>query len=369
MNRLKNAIFTLQSIKTVISICMHIGLFKNLALQVDLVKNILNCEILKKYPLPSIYQRKLLCEIVKIIESAGDEVSDELYMHLSKLMGSCHSNLVSHIIITFPNNQTNINLNYSNLLNSGNFVFGFEECNLVGMRPWSAGYRLVEWLIHSVNLGRSVANSDLIELGSGIGISSIIPYSVLPIKSVCSTDHDPKIINNLRYNFEINGILLSSELEEHAKSNSDKKFARVMCLDWETINNNITKEILKPLKNPIIISSDVIYDNDLTILFVRALRLLLSSCNEKKFGSNYERCARNDHRNKSVKWDELQEADFSSISAYAISVNTVRNQHTIQYFVDCCIENGLTISRDSTVVPVIFNIELDISTVIFIISY
>ncbi|EAK89064.1 conserved protein [Cryptosporidium parvum Iowa II] len=369
MNRLKNAIFTLQSKKTVISICKHIGLFKDLALQVDLVKNILNCEILKKYPLPLIYQRNLICEIVKIIESAGDEVSDELYMHLSQLMGSCHSNLVSHIIITFPNNQTDICLNSSNLVNSGNFVFGFEECNLVGMRPWSAGYRLVEWLIHSVNLGRNVANSDLIELGSGIGISSIIPYSVLPIKSICSTDHDPKIINNLRYNFEINGILLNSEFEEHAKSNSNKKYARVMCLDWETININIAKEILKPLKNPIIISSDVIYDNDLTLLFVRTLRFFLSSCHEKKFGSYHKKCISKDPKNKSVKWDELQEADFGSMSTYAISVNTVRNQHTIQYFVDCCIENGLTISRDSKVIPMIFNIELDTPTVIFIISY
>ncbi|KAH8583804.1 lysine N-methyltransferase EEF2KMT [Cryptosporidium sp. chipmunk genotype I] len=369
MNRLKIAIFALQPKKTVISICKHIGLFKDLTLQVDLVKNILNCEILKKYPLPLIYRRNIICEIIKSIESDGYEVSDELYIYLSQLMGSCNFNLPSHIVITFPNNRIDISLHGSNLTKFKSFVFGFEECNLVGMRPWSAGYRLVEWLAHSVKLRRNILNSDLIELGSGIGISSIIPYSVLPIKSICSTDYDPKIVNNLRYNFEINGITLSSESEEYTQSSSNKKYARVMCLDWETININIAKELLKPLINPIIISSDVIYDNDLTFLFVKTLKFLLSSCCEKEFGFYSEKCIHKDPRNKSAKWNELKETDFSSISTYAISVNTIRNQHTIQYFVDCCIENGLTISRDSTFIPSIFNFELDTSTVIFIISY
>ncbi|OII74223.1 uncharacterized protein cubi_01067 [Cryptosporidium ubiquitum] len=369
MNKLKIALFSLQPKKTIISICEHIGLFKNSALQVDLVKDILNCEILKKYPLSLIYQKSIICEIIKSIESDGGEVSDELYIYLSQLMGSIQYNLPSHIVLTLPNNLSIIDQHNSNLGNFRNFVFGFKECNLVGMRPWSAAYRLVEWLVHSSKLERNVANSDIIELGSGIGISSIIPFSVLPIKSVYSTDYDPTIISNLKYNFEINGISLNSESEESTQSSSTKRCARVMCLDWETTNINIAKKIIKPLMNPIIISSDVIYDNELTFLFVKTLQFLLSSSYEKKFGFYPKKFVSKDSSNKSVKWNELQEADFNSISAYAISVNTIRNEQTIQYFVDRCIESGLTISRDYTAIPSLFNIELDISTIIFIISY
>lgn len=366
MNELKVAIFTLQPKKTIISICERIGLLKNVALQIDLVNNILNSEILKKFPLPLIYRRDFLFEIIKSIEGVGGEVSDELYACLSQLINSVHPDLPSHIIITFPNNQLTAGFHDSNLTSSKEFAFAFEQCNLVGMRPWSAGYRLVEWLVYSANLDRNVLDSNIIELGSGIGISSIIPFSVIPISSICSTDYDPKIIRNLRYNFEINGISLCSE--ELTRSNSKEKYASVMCLDWETINMSIAKQIIKPLKNPIIISSDVIYDDDLTLLFVKALKCLLVSSYEKKFGTYPKKLVSKPCTYKSMKWNELSEADFSSISTYAISVNTIRNEQTIQRFVDCCIDHGLTISCDSTVVPSIFNLELDISTIVFIVS-
>lgn len=368
MNRLKIALFTLQSKKTIISICKQIGLFEDLTLQVNLVKDILNCEILKKHPLPLLYRKNIICEIIKNIESDGSEASDDLYIYLSQLMNSTSHNLSSHIIVTFPNNQSTIDLDNLNLENYRNFIFGFEECNLVGMRPWSAAYCLVEWLVHSAKLDRNITNSDVIELGSGIGLSSIIPFSVIPIRSVYSTDYDPRIINNLKYNFERNGISLDLESEDFTELNSSKRCARIMCLDWETVNINIAKEIVKPLVNPIIISSDVIYDNALTLSFVKTLKFLLSSSYEKKFGSYPKKLVPKNLDDKSVKWNKLQETDFSSISTYAITVNTVRNEQTIQYFVDCCIKNGLAISRDSTVIPPIFDVERDASTIVFIIS-
>lgn len=366
MNELKVAIFTLQPKKAIINICERIGLVKNFALQIDLVNNILNSEILKRFPLPLIYQRDIIYEIIKNIEGGGGEVSDELYIHLSQVMNSVHSDLPSHIIITFTNNQLAAEFHESNVTSSKEFAFAFEKCNLVGMIPWSAGYRLVEWLVYSANLDRSILDSDIIELGSGIGISSIIPFSVIPISSICSTDYDPKIIKNLIYNFKINGISLSSE--DLTKSTSKERCARVMCLDWETINMSIAKEMIRHLKNPIIISSDVIYDDGLTLLFVKTLRCLLVSSYEKVFGICPKKLIPKPYTHKSIKWNELLEADFSSISTYAISVNTVRNEQTIQYFVDCCIDNGLTVSCDTTVIPSIFNIELDASTIVFIIS-
>ncbi|KAJ1607657.1 hypothetical protein OJ253_2271 [Cryptosporidium canis] len=366
MNKLKAAIFTLKPKKTIIDICKRIGLLNNCVLQIDLVNNILNSEILRRFPLPKAYQRDITYEIIKHIEGTGGEVCDELYLYLSQITNAVDSNTRSHIIITLPNSLFVKESHDSSFAISKEFAFSFEECNLVGMRPWYACYRLVEWLVYSASLDRNIVGSDIIELGSGIGISSIIPFLLLPVSSICSTDYDPEIIRNLQYNFEINEISLN--LGVAADNNSKEKFARIMCLDWETIDMSISDEIINPLRNPIIISSDVIYDDDLTLSFVRTLKCLLVSSYVKKFGCYPKRLTSKLPKDKSIHWNELLEADFNTNKVYAVSVNTVRNENTIQYFVDCCIYHGLTVSLDSTVIPSIFDTEFDNSTLVFIIS-
>ncbi|KAF7458629.1 protein-lysine N-methyltransferase EEF2KMT [Cryptosporidium felis] len=367
MERLKSAILSLQSKETVISICRDVYSLNSEHFQKELI-DIFNCKLLKKYPLPSIYLRNIIRNIIEYIESTENETLDELYFELSKTFNSNGSNLITHFVILVPNIYCQLNPFLGKSNGSFEFVFGFEDCNLVGMRPWSAGYYLAEWLIFSAKLDRKIVNSDIIELGSGVGIASIIPYLLLPISSICSTDNDPRIIHNLKYNYFVNGITLSPVESDHCEDSFKERIARVMCLDWETTDINIARELVKSSRNPVIISSDVIYDDNLTLLFVNSLKHLLASSYEKVFGSLPKKSNFQNLDSSQVKWDELPEADFKLISTYAVSVNTFRNQQTIQFFVDKCIENGLTVSRDYTNIPRIFNSEIDSKMITFIIS-
>ncbi|KAK6589265.1 hypothetical protein RS030_213420 [Cryptosporidium xiaoi] len=361
-------VFSLQPISDVLDISEKLELFSNLNIQFLFTKLVFDSDIYKKFPLPLTYSKNLLYRLIKKIELVNGEVSDSLYLCLSQMnvnnLNQINRN--SHIILSDKNFEK---INSSNKLlknmRTRYFAFKFEYCNSLGMRPWSAGFHLTEWLIHCSNMNRGILNSNIIELGSGIGIASIITFLTIPISSIFSTDCDKDIVDNIKYNYSINGV----EFDHINKTNCKDDFkVRVGCLDWETINASVAEELVKSLKNPLIISSDVIYDDKLTFDFTRALMYILKAIYKKKFGE-YPENYTDTSVIRRVNWQELPIADFKSITIYAVSINTIRNEKTIQNFVDCCIESGMKVSIDKTKIPVLFRYELVAPIVVFIIHY
>ncbi|KAH8742048.1 hypothetical protein FG386_003550 [Cryptosporidium ryanae] len=360
-------VFALQPIGDILEMSEELGLLSNINTQLLFIKSIFFCDVYKRFPLPLTYCKTLLYRIIKKIESLNEEVSESLYSCLSQIHKEDTNQISkdSHIILSIKNPEE---INYSNKTQESSvtryFAFRFEYCNSVGMRPWSAGFYLTEWLIHCSKFNRGVLDSNIIELGSGIGVASIVTFLTIQISSIFSTDFDKNIVDNIKYNYSINGV----EFDQMNESDDEFNYkVKVGCLDWETMNIYVAGELVKSLKNPLIISSDVIYDNKLTLSYTRAIMHILRAAYKKKFGK-YP----NNHINTDVNyvnWRKLPIADFEYIQTYAISINTLRNEKTIQYFVNCCIENGMKVSIDKTEIPTLFKYELSTPIIVFIIHF
>ncbi|KAJ8556613.1 hypothetical protein ON010_g9353 [Phytophthora cinnamomi] len=90
--------------------------------------------------------------------------------------------------------------------------------NEVGLKLWEAGWLLAEYAIaHESDFrGRTV-----LELGAGVGFSGMVLACVCRSSRIVLTDYAPNVMQNLRYNVEINASKFLCPVE-------------VQTLDWET---------------------------------------------------------------------------------------------------------------------------------------
>jgi predicted nicotinamide N-methyase len=90
--------------------------------------------------------------------------------------------------------------------------------NEVGLKLWEAGWLLAEYIIahESEFCGRKV-----LELGAGVGFTGMVLACVSRCRRVVLTDYAPNVMQNLRYNVEINSSKFVCPVE-------------VQTLDWDT---------------------------------------------------------------------------------------------------------------------------------------
>ncbi|EEA07215.1 uncharacterized protein CMU_000850 [Cryptosporidium muris RN66] len=387
--QLRSQIGALYPIDKVIDNCIKLGLHKSENLQILFVDEILNYHLFLKFPISQKYIIRLIKILISKIEDNRYQISNELLGVFTKLISgkelikySIDNSINNHIILEFidyklefliykGNNKLKQedkykDLNKDYMINKGldskfyssiydrlpnydlkekvlSFIFKYQETNELGMRPWDAGIFLAERLISTINdPERSVIGKDIIELGSGIGVAAIIASKLCSIRSICTSDYNFTIINNLKYNFSINGILEDPNIqiyrnkevewykwndEDDNKYNTEIKFNMInkdesegilnknlgninneisdntftnnytkeddinlkfssIYLDWETFNEKIAANILKSRIRPLIMASDVIYDKKLNSLLVKTIQIFLSTGFKILYGCN-----------------------------------------------------------------------------------
>ncbi|KAK9736177.1 Lysine methyltransferase [Popillia japonica] len=136
--------------------------------------------------------------------------------------------------------------------------------NLVGLQIWRGALLLADWLI--CNSRKFENDSKILELGSGVGLTSIVASMFRPV--VCTDINEGGILNLLQTNIDRNKALV-------------KKSISVLELNF--FKTDFNAELLKLLPDVrIILAADVIYDNDITVAFVKTMQALLKlspNCN------------------------------------------------------------------------------------------
>lgn len=130
---------------------------------------------------------------------------------------------------------------------------------LVGLQVWRGALLLADFIFHHRH---HFANKNILELGSGVGLTSIA--AAIFCKKVICTDVDlGGILQVIRKNVERNRKLLRNDV-------------KVMEFDFNTVE--YTPELVGAIEtSDVILAADVIYDDDLTESFVRVIDRIVST--------------------------------------------------------------------------------------------
>jgi len=175
--------------------------------------------------------------------------------------------------------------------------------NDVSLRLWEAGATLAEYLLQHDDL---VQNEDVIELGAGVGLTSIVAAHC-HASSVHMTDYTEECLVNLRHNLDINRKWLQG---------GDRVTAGH--LDWHSLVkrcDNETCDVLNPeiiplTKASVLLAADVAYIREaihpLACTIAAFLRtgkyslLATTRRNEETFG-----LLQNEMRDAGISWEEI----------------------------------------------------------------
>ncbi|CAH1988895.1 unnamed protein product [Acanthoscelides obtectus] len=143
--------------------------------------------------------------------------------------------------------------NYVDIENKRSTVLG-----LVGLQVWRGALLLADWLIYnSKNIQKG---THILELGSGVGLSSIIASMFSPV--FCTDIDKGDIMPLIKHNVQKNTRLVQNPVE-------------VIELNFNS--ETLPSTIAEALPNiPVIIAADVIYDDTLTDAFISTVRKLLA---------------------------------------------------------------------------------------------
>uniref|UniRef100_M4B848 FAM86 N-terminal domain-containing protein n=1 Tax=Hyaloperonospora arabidopsidis (strain Emoy2) TaxID=559515 RepID=M4B848_HYAAE len=233
------------------------------------------------------YTYRFLKSYVSEIEALKLDIEDglvealmEFVLNKKLLDDSLHAEAMHYVSYTVPttsNTSVVVTCRVASLLND------------VGLKLWEAGWLLAEYVIaHEYDF----RNKRVLELGAGVGFTGMVLACVCRSSRVVLTDYAPNVLQNLRYNVEIN-------------SNKFICLVEVQALDWETWQPMDCDDGEHP---DILLAGDCVYDVAAFPAMVHALRSF--------FGKD-EGCEIN-RRSKRV----------------AIFAATIRNQKTFQVFLD-----------------------------------
>ncbi|GJQ79007.1 hypothetical protein Trydic_g168 [Trypoxylus dichotomus] len=134
--------------------------------------------------------------------------------------------------------------------------------HLVGLQIWRGALLLADWLIY--NSKKFEENCKIMELGSGVGLTSIVASMFKPV--LCTDIAEGGILTLIQNNVERN-----KNLTKHP----------ILVLELNFFQEKFTPDLLKSLPGvKIILAADVIYDNEITFAFVNTMQKLLKLCSD-----------------------------------------------------------------------------------------
>jgi len=215
---------------------------------------IVNDSLIQRYPPSKKYLSSFLKSYVEQLENHNQEIHEELLT------------VCMDLLKTSEENDIDCYKSYHYLYEGSPLVVTLRvrnQFNLVGLTTWEAGFFLSEYIIENRS---DIEGLEILELGAGVGLSSIISARC-GAKHVIASDYNDQILDNLSHNLTINGInvIKNGSIEENGN-------ASIVKLDWNLVTLD---SIIQFDSVDVIIAADVIYDYGLINSFVRLIRLLL----------------------------------------------------------------------------------------------
>lgn len=176
----------------------------------------------------------------------------------------------------------------------------------VGLRTWEASLHLAQYLHSNRDV---VASKNVIELGAGTGLLSILCAGPLDAELVLSTDGLLHVVESIERNIALNRDNLFN-----GSSARREPVARV--LDWGDVQS-LEEALQVDNATPgysLILGADITYSPDVVPLLAQLLKILIVDM-------------------------------FAENQMEALISGTVRNEHTLKVFTDSCTERGLVIKR------------------------
>lgn len=237
--------------------------------QEALINNTVNFWLVKKYPLKIAYQKNFIKNIIDTLQKQNTEIHDSIYEAFGQLVSLVESSTC-----------------YKHFeLNGGKFVTLHENCNIIsegttGLCSWQASVALADWCINNYRIFK---DKTVLELGAGVGLTGIAIALKCSPKKIALTDCHSQVLNFLCENvlknlndkntsINTSGKLL---LKESVDANT---VVEVYNLPWEAINEEVCHEIGKV---DVIVAADVIYDCDLFLSLINAIKCFLLNGTER----------------------------------------------------------------------------------------
>mmetsp|Transcript_26285 Transcript_26285/g.38969 ORF Transcript_26285/g.38969 Transcript_26285/m.38969 type:complete len:358 (-) Transcript_26285:30-1103(-) len=255
------------------------------------------------YPPPCGWLKTLVKGIIKDVEDSAEELHDSVAELMVNAASQQSEEQEGAAVFTFPPNHEAV-------------IYTKKIHNQVGMRMWTAGLHMAEFLIKNpeVCAGRSV-----LELGAGTGCTGVILGKSLLPKEVVMTDFHKEVLHNLQRNIDENQADASP----------------MVChkLDWF----ECTAGDCAPFRNscPVILAADCTYSEDLCDQLLRTLTLLLTPTD----GSiQVDTISPNSESQESTGfWIQYlmglkDESTALCNKSFAIVSQTIRNVETYEYF-------------------------------------
>lgn len=168
--------------------------------QKQLLDDTVNLPSLQNYPLDINYVVRFLRYVIDALESQNLDVHDDLYTTLCTYQSKSNENTE----YSYKHYQVPVQMASSN----SHGIMEFETILLkenrnkisqgtTGLNVWESALAISEWAIQNKNL---FENKNILELGAGTGLSSLIISKCCLPKSIHITDGNDKVIENLREN-------------------------------------------------------------------------------------------------------------------------------------------------------------------------
>ncbi|KAL9121557.1 MAG: hypothetical protein Q9187_001891 [Circinaria calcarea] len=257
------------------------------------------------FPPPDRYKIRVLKKLLESMEEAiedpeEDEISDDLSACLAQLM-SCPQVPAS----TAAQQKSYVTYTVPTMLPDVSCITLFEARSLIaasgttGLRTWEAALHLGHYLFSTK--GRQLVHSKhILELGAGTGFLSILCAKHLSAKYVMATDGSEEVINDLASNLYLNGLEDSGRIGRTV-------------LKWgQSLVNTAVDRHESPHKYDLVLGADVVSNGLQQIYDNKAILALVSTCRELFL--RYPGCV-------------------------AIISATVRNEETLEIFVNACSES------------------------------
>lgn len=258
--------------------------------QKQLLDETVNYSNLQKYPLDTTYVIRFLRYMIDELESQNLDVHDDLYTTLCSYQSKSNNNAeysYKHFRIPVNDRTEAVVLKENrNKISQGT----------TGLNVWESALAISEWAIQNKDIFH---NKNILELGAGTGLSSLIISKCCSPKSIHITDGNEKVIENLLENVANNFEKLTNNRYIHRCTetiignwssmsfNVRKKntrfyltnsplFSDVLRLDWSETSKEVIEQNLREID--FIIAADVIYDNSLFDSLLTTVKLLFDHC-------------------------------------------------------------------------------------------
>ncbi|KAJ2952967.1 hypothetical protein O0L34_g7342 [Tuta absoluta] len=201
--------------------------------------------IVEKYPVSPEFCRLFFKKVIDCLEPT-QEVHDGFYTYLCSVLenNTQQDYCYKHYVIDNDLEKIITIKETKNMVVNGT----------TGMRTWQAALMLADYMICSKDLFRE---KNILELGSGVGFTSIAISKYCNINSIMLTDCHNDVLKTIYENVQIN-----FPLHEPKKLGSGTVFSGntniplyLMMLDWTRIN-----DFLNDFVPDVLIGADIIYD-------------------------------------------------------------------------------------------------------------